>query len=86
MTVLKPKKRMISLRLSDDEYQKLVSQTANDGAHSTSEIARAALSEFLAKSHAPGDVAHLRARIDNLEGEVQRLNHVLETIASAAKG
>jgi len=47
MKVLKPRSRMISIRLSEDEYDGLCRLSAVTGAHSLSDLARNAMRLFL---------------------------------------
>ena len=47
MKVLKPRSRMISIRLSEDEYAGLCRLSAEIGAHSLSDLARDAMRMFL---------------------------------------
>jgi hypothetical protein len=47
MKVLKPRSRMISIRLSEDEYDGLCRLSAATGAHSLSDLARSAMRLFL---------------------------------------
>ena len=47
MKVLKPRSRMISIRLSEEEYEGLCRLSAMTGAHSLSDLARNAMRLFL---------------------------------------
>jgi hypothetical protein len=86
MPVLKTRKRVISLRLSDDEYQQLVKLSVSAGAHSTSDVARAALCDFLARQKSGDRAGRIQQqRIEMLENEVRRINRLLEAIASTGK-
>ena len=85
MPILKTRRRMVSLRLSEDEYQDLVKLSVTEGAHSTSDLARAALSEFLMKERSGDGAGRIPQRVELLENEVRRINRVLETITAAAK-
>ena len=51
MGVLKPRTRLVSFRISDDEYQALVKITAAQGARSISDFSRSALCEALKNSN-----------------------------------
>ena len=75
----------MSFRLSEDEYQSLVSRALAEGARSTSDFTRTAICEFLAKNQSPTNGMKIEQRIDHLESEVRRLKRVLETIAPFAK-
>ena len=85
MPILKTRRRTVSLRLSEDEYQGLVKMSVTEGAHSTSDLARAALCEFLLRQQSGDGAGRIQQRIELLENEVRRINRVLETFASAAK-
>src|SRR5262245_58288878 len=58
MAVLKRRTRLISFRVSDDEYQDLLAKTAAQGARSISDFSRAALFEAL-----KGNVNHLNTQL-----------------------
>ena len=84
MVVLKPRKRMVSLRLSDDEYQRLVELSSVYGAHSTSELARTAVCSFLEHADKPRRrrtpaVAELQAKVGEIEDEVRRLSRMVSS-------
>ena len=89
MGVFEPRKRMVSLRLSDEEYQHLVELCGTQGAHSTSDMVRIAVCDFLF-SHGRLQNRRLRAvdletKVKQLENELQRLSRMLETDASPAR-
>jgi len=76
---------MISLRLSEEEYEALVTLSRSAGLRSTSDAARAAVCHYVA-NHQPGDDrTEIQRKIDELEGEVRRLSKILEGFASLAK-
>jgi len=66
-----PKKRMISLRLSDTEYTILKSQYHTHGARNVSDLARMALQQMMHLSAAPRD--GLALKLADLEGRVHAL-------------
>jgi hypothetical protein len=79
MVVLKPRKRLVSLRLSDDEYERLVELRSAYGAHSTSDLARTAVCSFLEHADEPRGlpmpaVAELQAKVGRMEAAVRRLS------------
>jgi hypothetical protein len=89
MGVLKPRKRMVSLRLSEDEYQDLLELTARQGAHSTSDLARTAICDFLNTHSGPTGRrgpfnADLVSKVAQLQGEVRRLGRLLDGKSSVA--
>ena len=90
MGVLKPLKKMVSARLADDEYERLVELSSIQGAHSTSDMARTAIRAFLehhgnhsAPRRASG--ADLQAKVEHLEEEVRRLSSMLTAKGPAGR-
>jgi uncharacterized protein YceH (UPF0502 family) len=89
MGVLKPLKKMVSARLAEDEYERLVELSSIQGAHSTSDMARTAICAFLehngnhsGQRRASG--AELQAKVEHLEAEVRRLSRRLSSKAAEA--
>jgi uncharacterized protein YceH (UPF0502 family) len=90
MGVLKPRKKMVSLRLSEDEHERLIELCSIKGAHSASDLARAAVCEFLLSEDsqagrsdsAAGD---LHRKVEKLEEEVQRLSRLVSSAAAAGR-
>jgi hypothetical protein len=84
MGVLKPRKKMVSLRLADDEYERLIALCSVEGAHSVSDLARVAVCEYLLnrdkKSANGSNGGDLSQKVEKLEKEVRRLSRM----ASAA--
>lgn len=75
MSDFERKKKMISLRLSDAEYQSLKSQYRTHGARNISDLARLALQQIMQASAAPKDsfdvkLAILEDRVQALESEI----------------
>jgi len=85
MPVLNPRSRLISLRLTDDEYQALIRITRAEGARSTSELARNAICSFLTRCDSPARETETPERISQIEAELKRLKRVLETMATLAR-
>ena len=76
MAILKRRSRMISFRLSEEEYASLISACENEGARSVSDLARDAVYRVVRKdSQAPMETAlrELVGRVDLLDDQVQRL-------------
>jgi hypothetical protein len=72
------KQKMISLRLSDEEYEDLKTHYRDHGVRNISELARLALQRILADSAAPandfsGQLADLNERLRQLECQVSLL-------------
>ena len=77
MAILKRRSRMISFRLSEDEYASLRSLCENEGARSVSDLARDAVHRLVRKDSQVEVETALRAlegRMDTLDLQVQRLN------------
>jgi hypothetical protein len=88
MTVFNPRKRIVSLRLSDAEYKHLVDLCTAHDAHSVSDLARIAVCGFLS-SNGNGQNhrlsgSDLQAKVIRLEAELQRLSGQLDLRASSA--
>ena len=88
MGVLRPRTKMVSLRLSEDEYQQLVELCSVKGAHSTSDLARTAVCDFLL-SHddrvgyrGPAAV-DLQQRVGALEEKVRHLGRLVFSATAA---
>ena len=90
MGVLKPRRKMVSLRLSDDEYDRLIKLSTAKEAHSASDLARAAVCDYLLNhdNHtgyggpAAGD---LNQKVERLEEEVRRLGRLVSSAAAAGR-
>lgn len=85
MPVFKVRNRMLNVRLSDDEYEELTRLAVAKGAHSTSELARQALAEFMARESQANGNSEVSGRIAQLESEVRRLSRILDTLATVAR-
>jgi predicted CopG family antitoxin len=83
MIVMKRRAKMVSIRLSDDEYRRLKEMTQAQGARSVSDMARSAMQIMLA-AHEGGTtiesrVEQLDGRVSVLGDEVQRLSRLVAT-------
>jgi hypothetical protein len=84
---MQPKRsKMISLRLSDEEYESLKTLYAARGVRSLSEFAREAMHRVLGEDQPPLPNSTLDIRVQVLdgkvallEGELSRLSRVIET-------
>jgi hypothetical protein len=81
MSVLKRRSRMISFRVSEDEYVGLKNLCVNEGARSVSDMARDAVQRLIAKrspNHPLETVVQvLQGKIEALDVEVKRLGKTL---------
>lgn len=76
MAILKRRSRMVSFRLSEDEYANLISICEVEGARSISDLARAAVHRLMHKaSDNQLDLAlrALQGRVDTLDLQLRRL-------------
>lgn len=84
MTVLKPRSRMISVRLSEDEYSALRDLCSLTGARSVSDLTRDAMRTVLRgvgrEDPTAGNLEEFRMDIKNLEKKVQQLEARITTI------
>ena len=91
MSVLKRRSRMISFRVSEDEYVGLKNLCVNKGARSVSDMARDAVQRLMTNHSWPNNqlesvVQVLQIRIEALDVEVKRLSVALNGEATARKG
>ena len=82
MSVLKRRSRMISFRVSEDEYVGLKNLCVNEGARSVSDMARDAVHRLITSHPWPNHqletvVLVLQDRIEALDMEVKRLGRAL---------
>jgi hypothetical protein len=76
VAILKKRERIVSFRVSDDEYESLRSASEKEGAHSISEYARRAACAKQSNSAFPDlqdSVKHLHTRVDELQDEMRRI-------------
>jgi hypothetical protein len=87
MAVLKPRTRLISFRISDEEYQDLAAKTAAGGARSISDFSRTALFQALTgngslthleQSRLPGYMADLIKSMQELGRVITKLSGQIE--------
>jgi hypothetical protein len=77
MTVLKPRSRMISVRLSEEEYVALRRICSVTGARSVSDLARDAMRVFLG-----GRNDGQRPYMDEFRNEIRSLNKKIEDLTA----
>lgn len=81
MTVLKPRSRMISIRLSEEEYTALMGLCSSTGARSMSELTRDAMRSILHNNYSTHDT-HLEGRLDEFRMQITRLERKLEELSA----
>ena len=91
MSVLKRRSRMISFRVSEDEYAGLKNLCVHEGARSVSDMARDAVHRLIAnhswQNHQLETVVQvLQVKIEALDMEVKRLGMALNGSASTRSG
>ncbi|HKW98200.1 MAG TPA: hypothetical protein VJN43_10735 [Bryobacteraceae bacterium] len=89
MTVLKRRSRMVSFRLSEEEYEGLRQICLTVGARSLSDIARDAVHRLLGEETEPrkdvdAELRLLGEKMNALDQEVKRLAGLVDQPASAA--
>ncbi len=80
MITEKPKSRMISIRLSDEEYYSIKTVCDSYGARSVSDFARAALNSFT-QNPEPLPDQNLENRFQEIDTRLNHLSRQLEKIA-----
>ena len=86
--MFKTRTRMVSFRLSEDEYERLKDLSLMECARSVSEFARAALCK-LPNGNGNGDSASAAPRMEKLEGAVRQLRmemHQLRQLVEMTRG
>ena len=87
MTVLKRRSRMVSFRMSEQEYESLQTLCSARGARSLSDLARNAMQALLHDGQGDGlasVVSQLQRRIDELDLEVKQLIQLVAAQKSAS--
>src|ERR1051325_5465573 len=89
MAVLKRRSKIVSVRLSEQEYQEFLSCCLSRGTRSLSDLAREAMQGLLASrdgngnGHGNGD--GLGVEVEKLHGRMEQLDHELKRLASLVK-
>jgi hypothetical protein len=81
MTVAKPKNRMISFRLSDEEYEHLVNLCETQSARSLSDLARSAMQSLIANGGVNGGGDGVEERLSHLDGRLNALDEAVERLS-----
>jgi hypothetical protein len=85
------KSKMVSFRLSGDEYRLLQSACGKNGARSVSELARAAMQKIILEdgfnsASAEGEIRELKLKFNVLAAEMERLSRLVKGSGSAIAG
>jgi hypothetical protein len=97
MAVLKRRSKIVSVRLSEQEYQELLSCCLSRGTRSLSDLAREAMQGLLASRNGNGngrgsgdglgvEVEKLHGRMEQLDHELKRLARLVNKSSAAAGG
>jgi uncharacterized protein (DUF1778 family) len=80
MRVFKPKTRMLTIRLSEQDYQLIREASLASGARSVSDYARDSLFRTAAAGNSVLAVDELQDRMEQAESEIRSLQRVLQTL------
>jgi hypothetical protein len=80
MIVFKRKTRMVSFRVSEEEYEFLRQHSLTRGARSVSDYARAALFGTVVDGDASGSAVALADRMHRLDTEMRELNYEVKRL------
>ncbi len=81
MTVAKPKNRMISFRLSDEEYEHLVNLCETQSARSLSDLARSAMQNLITNGGVNGGGDGIEERLSHVDGRLDALDEAVERLS-----
>jgi pyridoxal biosynthesis lyase PdxS len=83
MTPMRRRDKMISVRLSDDEFVKVKEACSATGARSLSDLARDAIRRIMAGARAPREAGEdgLSARVEDLDRKVNHLQRQVSRLA-----
>jgi hypothetical protein len=84
MGVFKPKTRMISFRLSQDEYECLRQTSESRGARSVSDYARVTLCRVVAGD--PGTAESPETQIEEISQKMRELDYKVQRLAKVVDG
>jgi hypothetical protein len=85
------KSKMVSFRLSGDEYRLLQTACGKSGARSVSELARAAMQKIIledgfSSASAEGEIRELKLKLNVLAAEMERLSRLVKGSATTLLG
>lgn len=73
--------RMISFRLSEEEYEALKGSCSQNGARSVSDLARSAMHQFLGNGRLPRPDRSFESELERLNGRIAMLDRAVERLA-----
>ena len=79
MSVFKPRNRVVTFRLAEDEFEHLKNLCVSEGARSISDLARATLCNGHVVTRISQD-AGLDARVRRLDGKVEELDRAVKEL------
>lgn len=85
MSILKRRNRMVSFRLSEDEYAGLRNVCLTEGARSVSDLARDAVHRLIGKNGASAEV-QLQTTVQTLAGRMEELDREVKRLAQMVEG
>ena len=82
MAVVKPRRRLVYFRVSEDEFQQFVRACEQHGARSLSDMARTAVRRLIADSNGTRDEQGMPSQMDTLEKLMLRVKDQLERLVA----
>ncbi len=84
MTLFNKRSKMVSIRLSDEEFRRLREVCEATGARSISDLAREAMHRLVDMPH--GGHAPMESRLEQLDQKVSNLQARLDKLAASMEG
>jgi hypothetical protein len=87
MAVFKRRSKLVSFRLSEEDYRSLIEICQTRGARSVSEVARDAMHGLLGvNGHGNGPDAKLESKVVQLQGRLEELDREVKRLAGMVGG
>lgn len=86
MTLFNKRSKMVSIRLSDDEFRRLREMCEATGARSISDLAREAMHRLVDPSHNGHGSGPMESRLEQLDQKVMHLQARLDKLAAMVEG
>lgn len=89
MDLLKRRSRVVWFRMTEPEYQRLLSICSTTGVRTVSEAARTAVETYLLKGTQEDDVTTteirvVRSRLEDLGRKIDQLSHMVQNVTKSA--